>query len=347
MPPAMAPAWPARPRPSSRCHDKGRSPAIVFAMIGSHRIEGYAIVSADGMIAGSDGTMPDTIRNDADQTFLQTELDRAGLIVHGRHSHEGGPRAAKRKRIVVTRAVAAHAPDPSHSERGFVEPGRCADRTGDCGARASAPARSRSSAALKCSGCFCRSMTRFTSPMRHTHKIPAGRPVFPQVGRRRRRNTCLPPWSAAEPAARYRRRRPASRLRPGSARANDLAPAGILSNACRDGALDYEIAQEQAAALGRLGRALEAALAALAEHDRAREIDGDATNRPSPAGRLRGDWSREASYALWCFIVQREACGLRDQASPTRSIFGDYRVPREVQNRMGVRRQAAAGSGFE
>lgn len=33
-------------------------------------------------------------------------------------------------------------------------------------------------------------------------------------------------------------------------------------------ALDYEVAQEQAAALGRAGRALEAALAALSEHDR-------------------------------------------------------------------------------
>jgi hypothetical protein len=32
-------------------------------------------------------------------------------------------------------------------------------------------------------------------------------------------------------------------------------------------ALDYEIAQEQASALGRMGRALEAALAALAAYD--------------------------------------------------------------------------------
>ena len=40
-------------------------------MIGTHRIEGYAIVSADGMIADGDGVMPATIRNDADQRFLQ------------------------------------------------------------------------------------------------------------------------------------------------------------------------------------------------------------------------------------------------------------------------------------
>jgi len=74
-------------------------------MIGSHPIEGYAIVSADGMIADGRGAMPASIRNDADQHFLQAEMDRAAVIVHGRHSHEGGPRAAKRKRLVVTRQV--------------------------------------------------------------------------------------------------------------------------------------------------------------------------------------------------------------------------------------------------
>ena len=34
-------------------------------MIGSNRIEGYAIISADGMIADAGGKMPDTIRNQA------------------------------------------------------------------------------------------------------------------------------------------------------------------------------------------------------------------------------------------------------------------------------------------
>ncbi len=82
-------------------------------MIGPYHIEGYAIVSADGMIADRDGAMPDTIRNDADQRFLQAELDRAAAIVHGRHSHEGGPRAARRKRLVVTHQTASIAPDPS------------------------------------------------------------------------------------------------------------------------------------------------------------------------------------------------------------------------------------------
>jgi dihydrofolate reductase len=77
------------------------------------RIEGYAIVSADGMIADAKGEMPDTIRNDADQHYLQDSLDRAAVLVHGRHSAEGGPRAGRRKRLIVTRQTAALARDPS------------------------------------------------------------------------------------------------------------------------------------------------------------------------------------------------------------------------------------------
>jgi hypothetical protein len=87
-------------------------------------------------------------------------------------------------------------------------------------------------------------------------------------------------------------------------------------------ALDYELAQEQASTLGRLGRALEAALAALAEYDRT-QIEPSAT---------RAKLVADASEALWCFIVQRECCGLRDP----RPVMREYRVPTEVQNRMGV-----------
>ena len=127
-----------------------------------------------------------------------------------------------------------------------------------------------------------------------------------------------------------------------------LRPPRSRANTARDSALGCEIAQEQAAALGRLGRALEAALAALAQHDRAaRERDGDATNRPSPTGPLRERLVREASDALWCFVVQREACGLRDQSlrdqnlrdqsfGDQRSIIRQYGVPAEVRNRMGA-----------
>jgi len=83
-------------------------------MLGPRHVEGYVIVSSDGMIADAQGEMPAAIRNDADQAFFQSALDRAAAIVHGRHSHEGGPRADQRKRLTLTREVASTAPDPAH-----------------------------------------------------------------------------------------------------------------------------------------------------------------------------------------------------------------------------------------
>ncbi len=69
----------------------------------------------------------------------------------------------------------------------------------------------------------------------------------------------------------------------------------------REGALDYEIAREQAAALGRLGRALERALAALSEFER---TQGERAENLPPAPRSPPSAARErlvqdASYAHW------------------------------------------------
>jgi dihydrofolate reductase len=83
-------------------------------MIGPRRVEGYVIVSSDGMIADANGVMPPAIHNDADQKAFQDALDRAALVLHGQHSYEGGPRAAQRKRLVLTRQIAAIAPDLLH-----------------------------------------------------------------------------------------------------------------------------------------------------------------------------------------------------------------------------------------
>src|SRR3974377_1502532 len=66
------------------------------------------------MIADGKGEMPPSIRNDADQRFFQNALDHAAVVVHGRHSHEGGPRAARRRRLILTRQIAVFAPDSAH-----------------------------------------------------------------------------------------------------------------------------------------------------------------------------------------------------------------------------------------
>ncbi|MGA7809367.1 dihydrofolate reductase [Bradyrhizobium sp.] len=77
-------------------------------------IEGYVIVSADGMLAGADRVMPDVLKFKGDERFFTAALDRADLIVHGRHSQEQQPNAPMRNRIIVTHAVAALAPDPDN-----------------------------------------------------------------------------------------------------------------------------------------------------------------------------------------------------------------------------------------
>ncbi|MDE1973861.1 MAG: dihydrofolate reductase [Hyphomicrobiales bacterium] len=150
-------------------------------MIGTHRIEGYAIVSADGMIADAAGIMPGAIRNKADQAFLQAALDRAGLIVLGRHSHEGGPHADRRKRLTLTRAVAGIGPDPSQPNAFLWNP-------------ADAPVEQALAAVgaidgpiaviggTEVFGLFLPLYDAFHLTRAAHAKIPGGRPVFPQVG---------------------------------------------------------------------------------------------------------------------------------------------------------------------
>ena len=92
--------------------------------------------------------------------------------------------------------------------------------------------------------------------------------------------------------------------------------------------LNYEVAQEKAVALGRMGRALEEALAKLEEFDTAHPRSG----APTSAQQARRTLVMEAGYTLWMFMVQREACGLRD----SRAVIRDYNVPGEVQQCMGA-----------
>jgi dihydrofolate reductase len=78
------------------------------------RIEGYAIVSREGMIARSDGSFPEELKIPADQQFYQDSLERAAVVVNGRHSAEGGPKEKARKRILVTRRVQRIVHDPAN-----------------------------------------------------------------------------------------------------------------------------------------------------------------------------------------------------------------------------------------
>ena len=145
------------------------------------RVEGYVIVSADGMIADSKGVMPDSIRNDADQKFFQGRLDLAAALVHGRHSHEGGPRAARRKRLVVSRQIAAVAPDPDRPNSLLWNPtGATLEQ-----ALAQIGVTDGIIAIIGGTGVFSMFLPRYDafhlSHAAHA-KIPGGRPVFAAVG---------------------------------------------------------------------------------------------------------------------------------------------------------------------
>src|SRR5258708_28568600 len=86
------------------------------------RIDGYVIVSADGMLANAAHVMPDELRFEGDKQFFTAALDRADLIVHGRHSYEDQPNSPRRTRIIVTRSIAAVAPDPSNPKATLWNP---------------------------------------------------------------------------------------------------------------------------------------------------------------------------------------------------------------------------------
>jgi hypothetical protein len=86
------------------------------------QIEGYVIVSADGMLANADRLMPVGLKFEGDKQFFTAALDRADLIVHGRNSFEDQPNSPKRQRIVLTRGIGAVAPDPSNPKATLWNP---------------------------------------------------------------------------------------------------------------------------------------------------------------------------------------------------------------------------------
>jgi dihydrofolate reductase len=86
------------------------------------RIEGYVIVSADGMLANADRVMPNELKFEGDKQFFTAALDRTDLIVHGRHSYEDQPNSPRRKRIVVTHSIGAVEPDPANPKATLWNP---------------------------------------------------------------------------------------------------------------------------------------------------------------------------------------------------------------------------------
>ncbi len=144
------------------------------------RIEGYVIVSADGMLADAGHVMPDELKFKGDKQFFTAALDRADLIVHGRNSYEDQPNSSKRKRIILTWAIPSFAADPSNPKATLWNPAGASfeaacDRAG---------VRSGMVAIIGGPGVFAMFFDRYDTfwlSQAPRVRIPAGEPCFPDV----------------------------------------------------------------------------------------------------------------------------------------------------------------------
>jgi dihydrofolate reductase len=146
----------------------------------SLRIEGYVIVSADGMLADARNVMPDELKFEGDKAFFTAALDRADLILHGRNSYEDQPNSPQRRRIILTREVAALAPDPTNPKATLWNPAGASFEAASNHAGVDAG----TVAVIGGPGVFGMFMDRYDefwlSVAPHVH-LPDGEPCFPGV----------------------------------------------------------------------------------------------------------------------------------------------------------------------
>ena len=146
-------------------------------------VEGYVIVSADGMLADARHVMPAALKFDGDKAFFNAALDRAALIVHGRNSFEDQPNSPRRTRIILTNAVSALAPDPKNPKATLWNPqgARFEQACQFAGVRAGTVA------IIGGPGVFAMFMDRYDTfwlSLAARVKLPGGEPCFPGVARR-------------------------------------------------------------------------------------------------------------------------------------------------------------------
>jgi hypothetical protein len=144
------------------------------------RIDGYVIVSADGMLADADRVMPDELKFEGDKRFFTAALDSADLIVHGRNSYEDQPNSKKRKRIIVTRSTGAVASDPSNANATLWNPAGASFET----ACERAGVRSGTAAVIGGPEVFEMFMDRYDTfwlSLAPRVRLPGGEPCFPGV----------------------------------------------------------------------------------------------------------------------------------------------------------------------
>jgi dihydrofolate reductase len=144
------------------------------------RIEGYAIVSSNGMIADSRGRFPPALKFEADQRFFEHGLDNVDVIAHGRHSRERHARSAQRRRLILTRRVPALAGDPARELALYWNPAGASFEA----AWSRIGLRDASLAVIggtEVFGLFLDAYDLFHLTRAEEVFVPGGRPVFPGI----------------------------------------------------------------------------------------------------------------------------------------------------------------------
>jgi dihydrofolate reductase len=149
-------------------------------MFDSLRVEGYAIVSEDGMLANAAGIMPEELKFEADQRFFERGLDAVDVVVHGRNSHEQQPRSHLRRRLILTREVPAIDADPSNERALFWNPAGASFEQA-LAAFAAPVARVGVIGGTDVFGLFLDRYDIFYLTRARAVRLPGGRPVFPGV----------------------------------------------------------------------------------------------------------------------------------------------------------------------
>jgi dihydrofolate reductase len=152
-------------------------------MTGPRRIEGYAIASADGMIANAAGLMPDELKFDADQRFFAHGLAGVDAVVHGAHSHEQQPGSHLRRRLILTREVPALATDSANEKALLWNPAGASFEQA-CAALGVSDGSLAVIGGTDVFGMFLPRYDSFYLSRAPRVSLPGGRPVFPQVPER-------------------------------------------------------------------------------------------------------------------------------------------------------------------
>jgi hypothetical protein len=150
-------------------------------VLGQLCIEGYAIVSIDGMIADSRRRMVDELKVEADSQYFLRGLDRAILVVHGRHSQEDDAKAVDRRRLILTHTVADLAKHPTLPNALFWNPAGIPflEACGKCGLIEGTVAVTGGTSVF---GLFLElGFDAFHLSRSARVCLPGGRPIFPQV----------------------------------------------------------------------------------------------------------------------------------------------------------------------